>query len=387
RVLFRSELASGERRASDAEADRAVRPVRRLDAVGLDAVRIREFRDSLYARLSEGLGCGEPQEQVRRPRPAVRRADSRCGRRGRPWWARRRPRRPECGGHSRRVSEDARADDARDDAAGARAIPQRRRHDHHRRHGDLARLRAWAADREPSRGALAGPARPRSDRRGVLRAGLDPAGRGQQQRPGGGGSAEQARCVLRQQPGVPAQAGRGAARDEGGGLVRLTVAAQERLGVGTELSRGRRGGSRVEVREGKGVSVRTRDHLPRAAARGFQVLVQWDLRADGAGAGGGAVGLPQARGSVTGETGRARERPPCFALVCAAATGGGRGFTRPISCWCTLGPKMTVAACYAATARRITYRRFSGYSSKYWVFKSLSFWSHEAAVLCSKNLL
>ena len=57
------------------------------------------------------------------------------------------------------------------------------------------------------------------------------------------GHAGAARRVLRQQPGVPPQAGRGAQGHEGGRVVRQRDAAAQRLGVGPELSRGRRGRS------------------------------------------------------------------------------------------------------------------------------------------------
>ena len=57
------------------------------------------------------------------------------------------------------------------------------------------------------------------------------------------GHAVQAGRVLRQQPGVPSQARRRAEGNEGRGLVRQPDAAAQRLGVGAELSRGRRGGA------------------------------------------------------------------------------------------------------------------------------------------------
>ncbi len=227
------------------------------------------FEIPYHARLSEGPGCRKSEEQVRRAGAAVGRAD--------PWRERlrrarrRRPRRRERGGHPGGVSEDARPDDAGDDAAAAQAIPERRRHDRHGGHGDIARLRPRPADRESPDGAVAGTAGPCVDGRGVLRAGVDPAGRGRQQRHAGDGAAEQAGCVLRQQSGVPVEAGCGASRDEGGGLVRQRDAAAQRLGVGAELSRGRRGGGRVVVREGEGVPRGSGDHVPWAAARGFQV--------------------------------------------------------------------------------------------------------------------
>ena len=47
-----------------------------------------------------------------------------------------------------------------------------------------------------------------------------------------------------------------------------------RLGVGPALSRRRHRGRRSETRQGQGVPVRARDHLPRAAARNVQVPVQ-----------------------------------------------------------------------------------------------------------------
>src|SRR6185437_9639329 len=99
----------------------------------------------------------------------------------------------------------------------------------------------------------------------------------EQQRPGGSWSTEQARCVLRQQPGVPSQARRGVARHEGRGLVRLTVAAQERVGVGAELPRGWCCRRRGELREGEGVLVWAGDHVPRAAAWGLRVVMQREL--------------------------------------------------------------------------------------------------------------
>ena len=54
------------------EAHRALRPVRRIDAVGLDALRVRAIRDSLSDRVSAGPRRRQSQEQVRRADPARR---------------------------------------------------------------------------------------------------------------------------------------------------------------------------------------------------------------------------------------------------------------------------------------------------------------------------
>src|SRR5262249_56195782 len=115
---------------------------------------------------------------------------------------------------------------------------------------------------------------------GVLRGGLDPGGGGRQGCAGGCGSSAAPRRVLRQLAGVSLEAGCGASRNQGGCVVRQRVAAAQRLGVGPELSRGRRGGGRGELRQGQGLLVRTGDHVSRPAARDVQVLVQRDLRAD-----------------------------------------------------------------------------------------------------------
>ena len=205
-------------------------------------------------------------------------------RRRRTWrwrWRRRWWRRPRCGRRDPgRVPGDAGQLDDGGDAAGDQAIPERRRHGDHGGSRDVARLRPRAPDRESPAGAVAGSAGPCARRRGVLRAGFDPARGDGPDALVKAGVPQQLDVFFDNSPVFRLKPDAAIKGDEGGCVVRFRDAAAVRLGVGPELSRGRRGGGRVELREGEGLPVRSGDHVPRPAARDVQVSVQWHLCAD-----------------------------------------------------------------------------------------------------------
>ncbi len=126
-----------------------------------------------------------------------------------------------------------------------------------------------AAGREPPRRE-----RRRDPARQVLRAGIRALGEGRRLAAGRGRHERADGFLLRQQPGVHAGTRRRAGRCQGDRLVRWTVAAPERLGLGAVGARRRRDRGRGAGRQGPRAALRPGDPPARPAARDVQAAVQ-----------------------------------------------------------------------------------------------------------------
>ena len=207
-----------ERRAeAEAGAHRPVGSVRRLDAVGLDALAVRAVRVPVRGRVPADARRRQPEREVRRARLRRRRgARAEAARRGGERLFGRQP-----------AAEDIPAEfrgwlgrvTAAKTVPAAEEVRRERRHDPRVGQLDLARPSPRPADQRRLV-ELVGRRRRASCRREVLRPRLDSRGARRHHRSARVRHGGAARGLLRQQPGVRAAARRGDEGREAGRLVR-----------------------------------------------------------------------------------------------------------------------------------------------------------------------